>query len=108
MKRIVFFLKEYKLAVITLLLVAIIADIFLIRFKSDIVAFAILGLVVFFFRFYNLRSKKIFFLCLIPTGIIFLAFLIDSQSLAIEKAAIWLFLLMGTGIVWELLKEDKK
>lgn len=108
MKVIPVFLKEYKSVVITLILVAIIADIFLIRLKSDLIAFAILSLVVFFFKFYKLRSKKIFILCLIPTGIIFLAFLIDSQSLVIEKAAIWLFLLMGTGIVWEFLKRDTK
>jgi len=108
MKRILPFLKEYKLVVVTLLVVGIIGDISLIQFKSDLITFAILGLVVFFFRFYKFTTKRIFVLCLIPILIMFFMFLIDSRSIVVEKASVWLFLLLGTGIMWELFKKDTK
>lgn len=108
LQSVLLFLKEYKHGVIALILTAIIVDIFFIRSKSDAITLTILGLVIFFFRFYKLSRKKIFILCFIPTGTIFFTFLIDPASIAIEKAAIWLFLLMGTGIIQELFATDSK
>ena len=94
-------LHEYKQGVIVLLLVLMIADINYIRYESDPITFMILGLIIAFFKFYNFTSKRLFSLCIVPVVIIFWGFLIDPTSLVIEKASIWLFLLMGTGIVQE-------
>lgn len=108
MKRILSFLKEYKQAIVALILVAIIADILFITFKSDPITFTILGLSIVFFKFYKFSNKSIFALCFIPIVIIFFGFIIDPTSLVIEKASIWLFLLMGVGILQEFFKKDAK
>ena len=95
-------LNEYKHAIITLILVAVISDIFF-GSKSDLNTFIILGSSIFFFSFYKFNSKRIFILCFIPIGIIFFTFLFSSHPLVSEKAARWLFLLMGTGILQEFI-----
>lgn len=102
------FLREYKSVIITLILLSMITDIFLIKFKSDLIALSILGLIIFFFRFYKIESRKIFIICLIPIIIIFLLFIISSASLAIEKAATWLFMMFGIGAIQGLFKKNKK
>lgn len=108
MKRIVLFLKKNKLAIVTLLLVALVGDILLIKFKSDLITFSIYGLVITFFKFYGYTSKRIFALCSIPIIIVFFGFLINPGSLVIEKASVWLFLLIGAGSIQELMKKDMK
>lgn len=107
MKITIFFLRKYKSVIMTLVVLGIISDIFLIRFKSDLITFAILALVFFSFKFYKITSKMTFLLGIIPTVIIFLYFLVDSESLFVEKAAIWLFLLLGLGIIQELFISKK-
>lgn len=102
------FLNQNKSVVITLILVGIVADILFIGLKSDLITFSIIGLVIVFFRFYKMSSKKIFVLCFVPIGIIFFGFLIDPASIQIEKASIWLFLLIGAGIVQELITKGKQ
>jgi 4-hydroxybenzoate polyprenyltransferase len=102
------FLKRYKFVVITLLVVVMIEDILFIRFKSDLITFTVLGLIVIFFKFYKWTTKRIFFLCFIPVAIMFVMFFTDSSSIVLENAAIWLYLLMGVGIVWELFRKGQK
>lgn len=106
-QRVSLILKEYKQVVVTLILLVIFGDILLIKFKSDLVTFTILGLLIISFKFYNFPFKRIFILCFIPIIAIFLEFIIDPASLEIEKAAIWLFLLLGTGIVWQFLNKKE-
>src|SRR3989344_2820329 len=106
MKEISLFFNKNKAAINTLILVVIIQDMLLIQYKSDLITFTILGLSIIFFKFYKFTSKTIFVLCSIPVSIIFFRFLIDPASLVIEKASIWLFLLMGTGIIWEIINTD--
>lgn len=107
LKLILAFLREYKHAIVTLNLLAIIGDILLINFKSDLITFIILGLLIILFKFYKFPFKRIFTLCLIPIVIIFLGFIVDSHSMAINKASIWLFLLLGIGIVQQLFSKGK-
>ena len=96
------------LVVVTLIVVAIIADILSVSFKSDLITFTILGLIIIFFRFYKFSSKSMFTLCFIPLVIIFFSFLINPNSLGLEKASVWLFLIMGVGIIEEIFKSNKK
>lgn len=107
MKRVLSFLKVYRVGVVTLLLVIMIEDILLVGFKSDLITFSILGLIIFFFRFYKTTSKRIFSLAFIPIIVMFLMYFIDAFSVITEKAAIWLFLLMGVGIMQELFKKTE-
>lgn len=100
-------LKEYKHAIITLNLLSIIADILLIKFTSDLITFIILGLLIISFKFYKFSFKRIFVLSIIPIIVIFLGFIIDPSSMAMDKAAIWLFLLIGTGIVLQIFNKGE-
>jgi len=101
-QRVLFFLKEYKHGVVTVLLMAVIADILFIRYASDPITFSILGLIVVMFKFYQFTSKNIFSLGIIPLVIMSFGFLLDPASFVADKASVWLFLLIGIGIVQEL------
>lgn len=101
-QKILFFLKEYKHGVVALLLAAIVSDMVFIKLKSDVITLAILGLILLCFRLYKYTPKRIFAICFFPVVVIFFGFMIDPTSVAIEKAAVWLFLLMAAGIVQEL------
>ena len=105
---VLFFFKKYRSVVVVLLFVAIITDILFVGFKSDLIAFTILGLYLAFSKLYRLSSKRTFAFCFVYIGIIFFGFLIDPSSLAIEKAAIWLFLLIGAGILQEFVVKEGK
>lgn len=96
-------LKKYKYAIVTLILVSIVGDILLANFYSDLISFTILAFTVILFNFYKFDPKKIFVLSLIPIIVIFFGFVIAPESREIEKAATWLFLLMATGIIQEIL-----
>jgi len=87
---------------------AVAGDILLIENKSDLITFFILSLIILFFRFYKIGSKKIFIVSIFPIVIIFFSFIIAPKSFAIEKASTWLFLLIGTGILQEILGKDTK
>ena len=106
-QRLLLFLKEYKHGVVAVLLMAMIADILFIRYTSDPITLSILGFIIIMFKLYQFTPKKIFALCTFPLVIIFFGFLIDPASPVAEKASIWLFLLMGTGIVQELFFEQE-
>lgn len=100
--------REYKQVIITLIILTIIGDISLINFKSDLITFIILGLLVASFNFYKFPFRRIFVLCLMPVVIIFFGFIINPYSVIVEKAAIWLFLLLGVGIIQQLFNKEKK
>jgi len=108
LQRVLPLLKEYKHAVIAIILIAMIGDIAVIGSKSDVIPFAILGLLIIFFKFYGFSSKMFFILCFIPVVIIFLGFIINPFSVMLDKASIWLFLLMGLGILLELFEKMRK
>lgn len=97
-------LREYKSVVITLILLSIAVDIFFIKSKSDAIVLGLLGLIIFFFRFYKIENRQIFIICLIPITIIFFLFIVNFESAMIQKAATWLYLLMGAGIIQEIFK----
>lgn len=101
-QRIFYSLREFKQGATVLLLMTIISDIIFVRFISDIVTFTVLIFVMILFKFYNFSSKGLFILCIMPLVVIFLGFPVDPRSVEIEKASIWLFLLLGAGIVREL------
>ena len=101
-------LREYKHAIVTLNLLAIIGDILLIKFTSDLVTFIILGLLIISFKFYKFPFKRIFALDVIPIVVIFFGFIIDPYSMALDKASIWLFLLTGTGIVLQIFNKEER
>ena len=91
--------KNNRNTVITNLLIAILADIFLIGENYDFVTFTILVISVFSVIVYRFKSSTIFIFCLVLLGIMYLLFLLHGTSSATEKAAVWIFLFLIVGII---------
>lgn len=103
------YLKNYKLPVLTAIVLIVIGDIFLSNIKSDIVIFGVLGLYLFSINLYELKSKTTFLICFFVLAAFSIQFILSSTSDHTEKAAVWLFLFLLTGIIQEFwqLKNEK-
>lgn len=98
-KKVIIFLKKNKPVVLTLIFLAIIADIIFISGSSDLRIFGILGLYVAAISFYKLKSRLTFLLSLVLLGVMFVEFLFTRTSESTEKAAVWLVLFLFIGII---------
>lgn len=103
------YLKNYKSSMLTAIMLIIIADIFFSNIESDIFIFGVLGLYLFSINFYKLKSKTTFLICFFIMVAFSIEFIFSNTSNHTEKAAVWLFLLLFTGIIQELhqLKNEK-
>lgn len=103
------YLKNYKSSMLTAIVLIIIGDIFLSDTKSDAVVFGILGLYLFSINFYKLKAKTTFLICFFILAAFSIQFIFSNTSDYTEKAAVWLFLFLFTGIIQELwqLKNEK-
>ena len=101
-KKGILILRENKPVVITLIFLAIFADIVFIKGNSDIRIFGILGIYVAAASFYKLKGRLTFLFGLALLGIMFIEFLFTQTSPATEKAAVWLYLFLAIGIVQKL------
>lgn len=99
LKKIAAFLKENKKIVLALLAVSIFVDIFFVKTSSDIVIFGILLLYGIFIKMFQIRSRRTFLLCLALLAAMFINFLFTGPSIPAEKAAVWLILFLGFGII---------
>lgn len=88
-----------KIIVLTLIFLAIIADILLIEGSLDIRIFGILGIYLISIFFYKLKSRLTFLFSLVLLGVIFISFILTKTSASTEKAAVWLFLFLLIGTV---------
>lgn len=88
--------------ILTLIVFAVISDIFFIKDNSDIKLFFILFVYIFFSKFYALTSKFTFFVSLLVLASMFIEFLLTRASFATEKAAVWLFFFFLIGIIQQL------
>lgn len=103
------YLKNYKSSMLTAIMLVIIANIFFSNIKSDIFIFGVLGLYLFSIIFYKLKAKTAFSICLFILAAFSISFILSNTSDHTEKAAVWLFLFLFTGIIQELwqLKNEK-
>lgn len=103
------YLKNYKSSMLTAIMLIIIADIFFSNTKSDVVVFGILGLYLFSINLYKLKAKTTFLICVFILAAFSILFILTNTSDSTEKAAVWLFLFLSTGIMQELwqLKNEK-
>lgn len=92
------FLKENRTLVFVVAFVTIGADILFIANSSDIRTFGMLALYAIGIRFYRLKSRVTYVICLGLLGIMFVEFLLAGPSVATEKAAVWLVLFLAVGI----------
>ena len=101
-KKGILILRKNKPVVLTVIFLAILADIFFIRGNSDIRIFGILGVYIISVFFYKLKSRLTFLFSLALLGIMFIEFLFTRTSESTEKAAVWLYLFLAIGIIQKL------
>lgn len=101
-------LRRHKSAVLIALLIGVMVDVVGIAFKSDLIIFGLLGLYILAIRIYKLPSKIAFFICFFILTLLLFEFIATGASLHTEKAAVWLFLFMGIGIVQEFIQRDNE
>ncbi len=99
LKKITAFLKENKKTTLAMLVLAIFVDIFFVKVSSDVVIFGILLLYGIFVKIFQIKSRRTFLLCLALLAAMFINFLFTGPSIPTEKAAVWLILFLGFGII---------
>lgn len=97
-----------KLAVLTVILLLTIQYIAFLDFETDIALFLLIGLYLLAVKFYNLQSKTTFLYCFIFLAIMAVEFVLTSVSTSTEKAAVFLYFYILTGIIQEFLKHNEK
>lgn len=101
-KSLLLLLRKNKEVILTIILLTIPADIFLMKGSSDFRIFGILGLYIASILFYRLRSRLTFSFSLVLLGGMFVSFIFNGTSESTEKAAVWLFFFLLTGIIQQL------
>ena len=101
-KRVTSFLEKYHVGVLTAFYLAVLGDVVLVEESSDFIIFGLLIVYLFLVRFYDLSAKRAFFFCFILVGLMFTEFIFTGISSRTDKAAVWLFLFLGVGIMQEL------
>lgn len=98
-KKIISYLKNNEKIVSTLVIVVIFTDIFFIKNSSDFIIFGNLLLSVIFIKIFQIKSKATFLLCIALLTAMFINYLFTGASISTEKAAVWLVLFLGVGII---------
>ena len=102
------FFKKGKQGVLTFLFLAILVNVVFFEFNSDIIIFGLLGLYLLASKIYKFNSKVAFLICFIILSILLLEYLVGSTSFYTEKAAVWLFIFILTGIIQELFLKNNE
>lgn len=98
-EEIIFPLRENKKTVLTLFTVFIVVESLLKRLSSDIVIFSALLLYGFFIKIFRIKSTFTFLLCLGLLVLMSIEYLFTGASILTEKAAVWLILFLGIGVI---------
>lgn len=96
---ILFFLRKNKITVLTLFFVAIFVDILFKKTSSDFLIFSVLLVYLIFVKIFQIKSRRTFLLCLALLAAMFINFLFTGTSVSTEKAAVWLILFFGIGVI---------
>lgn len=100
-------LRQNKSGALTAIGLILTGDIFSPQTQSDLIILIILGLYVFFIKVFNLKSKVTFLFCFFILGLLLIEFIFTGVSEHSEKASVWLFLFIATGILQELVPNNK-
>lgn len=91
--------KGKKSAAITILIIALLTDIFFITGSSDFITFGLLGCYGIGIKVYKLSSNATFLLCLAFLILAYIQFLFLGASVTTEKTAVWFVLFFIVGLV---------
>lgn len=92
-------LRENKRTVLTLFAVFIVVESLSKRLSSDVVIFSTLLLYGFFIKIFQIMSTFTFLLCLGFLVLMSVEYLLTGASISTEKAAVWLILFFGIGVI---------
>lgn len=95
-------LHKYKQVVLTIVVLTILGDTVFFKSQSDAVLFSVLAVYIGCIFFYKLSSAATFRLSLLVLSVMSAAFIATGTSVVTERAAVWLFFLMLTGILQQL------
>ncbi len=98
-EKIIAFLRENKKTVLTLLILFIVVESISLRLSSDFVIFGTLLLYRFFIKIFRMKSAFTFLLCLGFLILMSIEYLFTGASISTEKAAVWLILFLGIGVI---------
>ena len=101
-KKVLNVLQHGKQVILTTIFLGICADILFLKESSDFRIFTLLGIYIASIFIYKLSSRFTFILSLFVLVIMYIEFLLTGASENTEKAAVWLFFLIGTGLVQQL------
>lgn len=96
---IISFAKENKRTFLTLFVVFIAVESLSKRLSSDVVIFSALLLYGFFIKIFLIKSTFTFLLCLGFLMLMYIGYLFTGPSISTEKAAVWLILFFGIGVI---------
>ncbi len=92
-------IKLNQIFLMTLLYALVIVDALLLKAKSDLIIFSLIGIYVCFIKVYKLKSRSAFIFCLVLLLLMYIYFLLTGPGLHTEKTAVWLILFMIVGII---------
>lgn len=95
-------LHQYKQVVLTIFVLIVLSDIVFFKTESDVMLFVTLASYVGCILYYKLSSAATFRLSLLVLGVMSVAFIATGTSVITERAAVWLFFLILTGIVQQI------
>lgn len=93
------FLRENKKTILTLFVVFIVAVSISKRLSSDLVIFSALLCYGSFIKMFRIKSGFTFLLCLGLLMLMYILYVISGASISTEKAAVWLILFFGIGVI---------
>ena len=96
------FVRRFQEAVLTILVLVVLGDIVFLKTESDLMLFGILGAYLACIFFYKLSSSATFRFSLFILGIMSISFVTTGASVITERAAVWLFFLILTGIIQQI------
>lgn len=92
----------YKQVILTILVLAAFGDIVFLKTQSDFVLFGLLIVYCGCLFIYKLTSVVTFRFSLFVLTVMSLSFITTSTSVITERAAVWLFFLILTGVVQQI------
>ncbi len=96
---IISFATENKRTFLTLFIIFIIVENLSKRLSSDVVIFSALLLYGVFIKIFRIKSTFTFLLCLGFLVLMSIEYLFTGASVSTEKAAVWLILFFGIGVI---------
>lgn len=93
------FLRKNKKTFLTLFTVFIVVESLSQRLSSDVVIFSALLLYGILIKIFQIKSAFTFLLCLLLLVEMSIGYLLTGASISTEKAAVWLILFFGIGVI---------